>query len=71
MAAVIRQFIDEKMEIPERAWTKNPMLEPTPEDRELRLPEDSAINHDHYLYGTPKKYVKIKGRWKPTGEAGG
>jgi predicted DNA-binding antitoxin AbrB/MazE fold protein len=21
----------------------------------LELPEDAAINHDHYLYGTPKK----------------
>ena len=26
MAAVIRNFIDEKMEIPEDAWTNNPML---------------------------------------------
>ena len=39
------------------------MLEPTPVDPELNLPEDAAINHDHYLYGTPKKYVNIKGRW--------
>ena len=28
MAAVIRGFIDEKMEIPEDAWTNNPMLRP-------------------------------------------
>ena len=26
MAAVIRSFIDEKMEIPEDAWTNNPMF---------------------------------------------
>ena len=63
MAAVIRSFIDEKMELPGDAWTNNSMLEPTPVDRELNLPEDAAINHDHYLYGTPKKYVKIRGRW--------
>jgi hypothetical protein len=65
MAAVIRSFIDEKMRLPEDAWVKNPMLEPTPEDPGFTLPEDAAINHDHYLYGTPKKYVKIKGRWVP------
>ena len=27
------------------------------------LPEDAAINHDHYLYGTPKKYLKKRGKW--------
>lgn len=63
MAAVIRSFIDEKMELPGDAWTNNSMLEPTPVDPELNLPEDAAINHDHYLYGTPRKYVKMKGQW--------
>jgi len=65
MAAIIRSYIDEKMRLPEDAWVKNPMLEPTPEDPGFKLPEDAAINHDHYLYGTPKKYVKVKGRWVP------
>ena len=69
MAAVIRNFIDEKMEIPEDAWINNPMLEPTPKDLGFKLPEDAAINHDHYLYGTPKKYAKVKGRWIPAEEA--
>jgi len=71
MAAVIRDLIDEKMEIPEDAWTNNPMLDPTPKDSSFHLPEDAAINHDHYLYGTPKKYVKVKGRWLPVEEARG
>ena len=55
MAAVIREFIDEKMEIPEDAWTNNPMLRPTPHDPDWESPSDAAINHDHYLYGTPKR----------------
>src|SRR3954447_19480211 len=32
MAAVIRNLIDEKMEIPDAVWTNNPMLQPVPED---------------------------------------
>lgn len=63
MAAVIRGYIDDKMRLPDSAWAANPMLEPTPPDAGLELPEDAAINHDHYLYGAPKKYVKKRGQW--------
>jgi hypothetical protein len=63
MAAVIRGCIDDKMRVPDTAWTANPMLEPTPSDAGPVLPEDAAINHDHYLYGTPKKYLKKRGKW--------
>jgi hypothetical protein len=63
MAAVLRSFVEEKMRVPDDAWTDNPMLRPTPKDARFELPEDAAINHDHYLYGTPKKYVKRKGQW--------
>jgi len=63
MAAVIRQFIDEKMEAPDNAWTSNPMLSPSAEDPAWEGHEDGAINHDHYIYGTPKKYVKSRGKW--------
>lgn len=63
MAAVIRNFIDEKMEIPEDAWTNNPMLEPTPHDPDSKSPEDVSINLDHYLYGVPKDYIKVKGKY--------
>jgi len=69
MAAVIRSFVDEKMELPEDVWADNPMLRPTPKDAKFDLPEDAAINHDHYLYGTPKKYVKVKGQWVLAEEA--
>ena len=62
MAAVIRAFIDEKMRLPDEAWINNPMLRPTPKDPDFEMPEDAAINHDHYLYGTPKKWVRVKGR---------
>ncbi len=69
MAAVIRSMVDEKMKLPEDVWTNNPMLRPTPKDSKFDLPEDAAINHDHYLYGTPKRYVKVKGSWALAGEA--
>jgi hypothetical protein len=65
MAAVIRSFIDEKMEPPEEIWENNPLLAP-PADPEFIGPEDGAINHDHYLYGTPKKWMKQKGKWVET-----
>jgi hypothetical protein len=63
MAAVIRSFIDEKMEIPEEAWTNNPMLEPTVHDPDWKGHEDAGINHDHYVNGCPKKWIKVKGKW--------
>ncbi len=63
MAAVIRAFIDEKMQLPADAWTNNPMLRPTPVDPDWSAPSDAAINHDHYLSGCPKKWVKVKGKW--------
>lgn len=63
MAAVIRSFIDEKMEIPEDAWTNNPMLEPTPHDPNWKGHEDGGINLDHYLYGVPKDYIKVNGKY--------
>ena len=63
MAAVIRKFIDEKMEIPEDAWTNNPMLRPWPHDPDWKGHEDGGINHDHYIYGCPKKWIKVKGKY--------
>lgn len=62
MAAVIRQWIDEKMRIPEDVWADSPLLQP-PAESTPDMPEDFAINHDHYLYGGAKKYVKAKGKW--------
>jgi len=63
MAAVIRGFIDAKMEIPEDAWTNNPMLKPWPDDPDWKGHEDGGINHDHYIYGCPKTWIKVKGKW--------
>ncbi|MGH7951777.1 MAG: hypothetical protein ACREFE_07645 [Limisphaerales bacterium] len=63
MAAVIRNFIDEKMEVPEDAWTNNPMLRPTPQDPSFVGHEDGGINHDYYVYGTPKRWMKRNGKW--------
>ena len=63
MAAVIRGFIDEKMEMPADAWENNPMLEPTVRDPNWKGHEDGGINHDHYIYGCPKKWIKVKGKY--------
>jgi hypothetical protein len=62
MAAVIRSLIDEKMTIPDEAWENNPLLAP-PADASFIGPEDGAINHDHYIYGGPKKWMKRGGKW--------
>ncbi|MBM3882705.1 MAG: hypothetical protein FJ387_23785 [Verrucomicrobia bacterium] len=43
MAAVIRGLVDEKMAVPEEAWTNNSLLEP-PADPSFLGPEDGAIN---------------------------
>lgn len=63
MAAVIRELIDDKMMIPDEAWTNNPLLEPTVEDPDYQGHEDSSLNHDHYVYGGPKKYEKSGAKW--------
>ena len=62
MAAVIRALIDEKMDVPESAWTNNPLLSP-PADPAFVGPEDGAINHDHYINGGPRKWMKRNGQW--------
>jgi len=63
MAALIRSFIDEKMEVPEDVWTDNPLLRPPVPDPDWKGNEDGAINHDHYIYGAPKKWAQRKGEW--------
>ncbi len=63
MAAIIRSYIDERMHVPEDAWTKNPMLQPLASDPSWKGHEDGAINHDHYINGSPKKWIKRKGKW--------
>ncbi len=63
MSAYLRKIIDEKMAIPEQAWTSNPMLDPTPGTPDWDGPEDSSLNHDFYAYGAPKKYKKVRGKW--------
>jgi hypothetical protein len=63
MSAVIRSYIDEKMVVPDDAWTNNPMLEPTIHDPEWKGHKDGGINLDHYLYGCPKDWIKVKGKW--------
>ena len=63
MASIIRGYIDEKMPEPELDWSKHPFLQP-PADPDFDGPEDLSINHEHYAYGAPKRYVKRRGKWK-------
>ena len=63
MAAIIRSLIDHEMEVPADAWTNNPMLRPNPADPEWDSPPDAAINHDHYLHGASKAWVRQGDQW--------
>lgn len=63
MAAVIRGYIDAQMRVTNEAWAK--LLAPVVDDPNWDGHEDGSINHDHYVYGCPKKYVKKKGKWVP------
>jgi hypothetical protein len=62
MAAVIRALIDARMALPDEVWENNPMLTP-PADPHFMGPEDGVINHDHYIYGSPKRWIKQRGKW--------
>ena len=66
MAGMIRRFIDQQMEVPADAWTNNPLLDLAPEDPANDLPEDASVNLDHYVYGSPKAFKKVRGKWVPT-----
>lgn len=65
MASLIRAFVDEKMAPPSEAWENNSLLD-SPADPEFIGPEDGVINHDHYIYGGPRKWVKQGKRWEAT-----
>jgi hypothetical protein len=62
MAAVIRSFVDEKMRVPDSTWANNSLLAP-PADPSFSGPEDGVINHDHYVYGGPKKWARRRNQW--------
>lgn len=64
MAVVIRSFIDEKMAVPDEAWSSNPLLQLPVDDPDYLHREDGAVNHDHYVSGGPKKYKKVGKQWK-------
>jgi hypothetical protein len=63
MAAIIRAFIDEKMEVPDEVWTDNPLLRSPAPDPNWTARDDGALNHDHYISGGPKKWMQRKGQW--------
>jgi hypothetical protein len=63
MAALFRSFVEEKMTVPDGVWENNPLLKPPVHDPDWQGHEDGAINHDHYIYGCPKQWVKQGGHW--------
>jgi hypothetical protein len=64
MSAFLRRVIDERMQLPETAWKRNPMLDETPDVEGWAGREDGALNHDHYIYGGEKKYVRGAEGWQ-------
>jgi hypothetical protein len=44
-------YVDQEKSIGERIAER--MADLTPEEKAL-LPRDLSVNHDHYIYGTPK-----------------
>src|SRR2546422_1416678 len=65
MASVIRRFIDEQMGMSDAAWSNNPLLQPPIDDPDYVHRPDGVVNHDHYIYGGPKKHKKVKSKWGP------
>jgi hypothetical protein len=63
MAAVIRGYIDERMGVKDDIWQSNPLLQPPVDDPDYVHRPDGVVNHDHYIYGGPKKHKKVKGKW--------
>lgn len=63
MASVIRGYIDERMGVKETIWHSNPLLQPPVNDPDYVHRPDGVVNHDHYIYGGPKKNKKVKGKW--------
>lgn len=64
MSAFLRRIIDERMQLPEAAWNRNPMLDETPDVEGWTGHEDGALNHDHYVYGGAKKYERTAQGWE-------
>ncbi len=58
----ILEFIEEKISATEKKDTRpiwevaKEISESVPLEEWEKLPSDGSINHDHYLYGSPKKY---------------
>lgn len=58
----ILEFIEEKISSTEKKdarpiWeVAKEISESVPLEEWEKLPSDGSINHDHYLYGSPKKY---------------
>ncbi|MDQ3635110.1 MAG: hypothetical protein M3405_11470 [Acidobacteriota bacterium] len=58
----ILEFIEEKISSAEKKDTRpiwevaKEISESVPLEEWEKLPSDGSINHDHYLYGSPKKY---------------
>ena len=58
----VLEFIEEKLSVAEKRDSRpiweiaKEISESVPLEEWEKLPSDGSINHDHYLYGAPKKY---------------
>lgn len=60
MASILRGIIDERMRVPEKGWSSNPLLAGPVEDSRFEGHEDGALNHDVYIYGKPPELARRK-----------
>lgn len=58
----VLEFVEEKLSVAEKKNSRpiweiaKEISESVPLEEWEKLPSDGSINHDHYLYGAPKKY---------------
>ena len=58
----VLEFVEEKLSVAKKRDSRpiweiaKEISESVPLEEWEKLPSDGSINHDHYLYGAPKKY---------------
>lgn len=58
----VLEFVEEKLSVAEKRDSRpiweiaKEISESVPLEEWEKLPSDGSVNHDHYLYGAPKKY---------------
>lgn len=63
MAALIRGFIDEKMQPSDELWSANSLLAEPASAPGWAGHEDGSLNHDSHVYGGSPAFKKVRGKW--------